>query len=182
MREYTVTKVSSQGPRTWESKFGPMETYRVMLEDTNEPIEINRKPGNDPKVGDKLFGTIETSDYRGVTSYKFKGAPRTNQPTKETPYYSKDTNEIKAEWAIGQAVAWLGRTQTESAMITDIETLARQLFQMVGRIKSSDDSAGYEKAKAIAGQIKNKDIVNQTFADGTPLPEDERINLDDIPF
>lgn len=178
MSEYTVARVSTQAPRTWKSKFGPMETYKVMFEGNNDAIEINRKPGNRPNVGDVLTGTIETSEFGGNVVKKFKSAPRQN-PT----FTPKDTSEIKAEWAIGQAISWLVSTGArETTVISDIEPLAKDLFRMVERIKSANSTGGYEKAKAIATQLKTGNVISQTFSDGTPLPSEETINLDEIPF
>lgn len=179
MAEYIISRVSSAPPREWsfdDKRTGrkiPMETYKVMFEGEEDPISVNRKPGDKPTVGEVLNGSIEENDY----GKKFKKAP--NPSGKFQP---KDTSEIKAEWAIGQAVT-LTLSQGAVNLDKNIEDWANKLYIMVDRVKAPKaDESGYEKAKLAAQKIKEK----QTFSDGSPVdeifPETETINLDDIPF
>lgn len=145
-----------------------MEAYRVMLEGERNAVEINRKAGNKPQVGDVLTGTIEDSEY----GYRFKAAPKPF-----TPSQGKDNSEIKAEWAIGQAIAWLD----DKADFSDVEPLARDLFNMVERVKTGELS-GFSKAKAVAASLGNKAENIEDEAEYPALGEEQPINLDDIPF
>lgn len=71
MSEYRIVQVSSKPPKTWTGKFGPMETYKIMVDGETEAVEINKKPGNVPKVGDVLYGTLDETEF-GI---KFKADP-----------------------------------------------------------------------------------------------------------
>lgn len=191
MSEYTIAKVSSQPPREWsfaDKKTGSavaMETYKVMLKGEDEPVEINRKPGNQPAVGELLSGTIESNEY----GRKFKAE---RKPFTPSPSY-KDTGEIKAEWSIGQAVNWLGSHTSEASDLTDVEPLARDFFHMVERIKTStanlQEGAGFLKARAAVEAMKARQpSTSQKVEEVTDLLDvvydvsEDPINLDDIPF
>lgn len=176
MAEFKIAKVSSAEPRSWsftDKRTGDkvqMETYKIMLEGVDEPVEINRKPGNIPSVGDVLTGTIEESDF----GRRFKADPK---PRPAFP--QKDTNEIKAEWAIGQAVALNGVGPEND--LERIELVALRLFHMVGRIKtSSAPPSGYDRARATAGTLA-KSAATQKVDDIFDIT-DEPVNLEDIPF
>lgn len=171
MTQYTIAKISQIKPRSWsfaDKRTGAdvqMETYKVMVEGEDDPIDINRKPGNAPTVGEVLAGTLEDTDF----GKKFK-------PERKpfTPGAGRDQAEIKAQWAIGTAVRLLKADGSDIAQDA-IERWGRTLFEMVGRVKTGTPS-GYEKAKEQADKIK------QTFGDGSPIPTDEPVNIDDIPF
>src|SRR5881396_458783 len=112
MAEFKIAKVSTAAPREWSFKDRrtgsdvPMETYKVMLEGEDDPVDINRKPGNAPAAGELLTGTIEDSDF----GKKFKPERKPFTPGGAP----KDTAEIKAEWAIGQANAYLSTEKDKS--------------------------------------------------------------------
>lgn len=180
MAEYTITQVSQKPPRTWsftDKRTGadvPMETYKVMFGGHDEPVDINRKPGKAPTVGEVLTGSIEPTDF----GFKFKPDRKPG-----TAWSSKDQESIRAQWAIGQAVAVFNAGKDTN--IGDIEKNAKDFYAMVDRVKGGVQSEqppasepGYEKAKAEAERIR------QTFSDGSPTPSDAdmQINLDNIPF
>lgn len=180
MADFTIARVSSQPPREWsftDKKTGnpvPMETYKVMFEKEEEPVDVNRKPGNPPQVGETLAGTIEDTDF----GRRFKADPK---PFTKGPFGGfKDQGEIKAQWAIGQAVAIaIATNTTESLGILAIENRAKELFSMVERVKTvqpTPPQTGFEKAKATAAQL------NKPGLDTVNFDVDEPINLDDIPF
>lgn len=173
MGTFRVIRVSASEPRTWsfrDKRTGadvPMETYKVMVEGDNDPIEINRKPGDKPQVGEVLTGRMENTEY----GKRFKKEARPY-----TPSQGKDEAAIKAMWSIGQAVAFLGYHPEEST-ITDIEPLAKDLFAMVERVKTGEPS-GFAQAAAVVEKIKAKDDVKEVFDDF----KDEPVDLDSIPF
>lgn len=149
MSDYTITKVSENDPRSWsfvgrEGKRVPMETYRVMVSDREGPVEVNRKPGNRPSVGEVLTGTITEDEYGA----KFKTAPKPRSGG-----FSADPvrqADIKAEWAIGKVVDCLG---VEDLIV--VETKAKQLFAMVERVKAGPSPAsGYDQARSVADKLK----------------------------
>lgn len=175
-KEYKITAVSAKPPRPWtfkDKRTGSevqMESYRVMLEGESEPVEINRKPGNPPKKDELLFGDIKDGEY----GKKF--TPE-RKPFGAAP---KDTAEIKAEWAIGQAV----QLNTDGDL-TKIEKVAVELYNMVERVKTGMMAAprsladAYRNMKAATADKEDIPVVPD-------LPQDdfekEEINLDDIPF
>jgi hypothetical protein len=156
--EHKITAVSKRPPKTWTSKYGPMETYLVRLDGNDEAIEINRKPGNVPQEGEELYGTIEETDF----GKRFKPAKKPfNQDYKGQV---RDDATVKAQFAIKAAINYL----PAQAPMTDVEATARTFFDMVDRIKSP-------KADGDKGNTEKK--VDEVY-DVT----DEPINLNDIPF
>lgn len=186
MAEYIISRVSSTEPKEWsfdDKRTGQkvyMETYKVMFNDEPDPILVHRKQGDKPKLNEILLGTIEETDF----GKKFKKEPKQNG------FRPKDTNEIKAEWAIGQAIEYFKTCEfathkAENEELPRIEELANSFYKMVERVKANTVAdSGYDKAKAAAQKIKEK----QSFSDGSPVdnvfPVNDRdeINLDDIPF
>ncbi len=172
MSDFKVVRTSSQPPKTWSFKDKrtladvPMETYKVMVEGEEDAIDVNRKPGNPPQVGDILSGTLEVTDF----GKRFKAAPKTGF----TNFAPKDQAEIKAEWAIGQAVT-LEKGPDGKYTLKSIELTADALFAMVDRVKLS----GAAPAKPTLAEVR--DDISKTFNNGEPLP-DEPINLDEIGF
>ena len=66
---YKIEAVSDE-VRKYESKYGPMISYRVKFSGNEQAIEIARKETSPaPKVGDELEGTIDMSSQYGP---KFK--------------------------------------------------------------------------------------------------------------
>lgn len=136
MSEFTITKVSAQPPRSWsfnDRRTGnavPMVTYKVMLEGIEEPVDLNRKPGMLPAAGEVLVGALEESDF----GKKFKPERKPFAPGS-----GKDSKEIRAEWAIGQANAWLISEKEKN--MSDVEPLAKDFFAMVDRVKDSGATA-----------------------------------------
>lgn len=163
MSDYTITRVSSAEPRTWKD----MEIYKVMVEGEDESVDVFRKAGDKPTVGEVLTGTIE----RGQYGNKFKKESKPYTPGAKGNYQPKDEAGIKGMWAIGQAIALLG----PKSDVSEVEPLATDLFNMVDRVKTGQLS-GYAKASATAQALKNKTAVKETW------PDNEKINLDEIPF
>jgi hypothetical protein len=176
MADYMIARVSSKPPREWsftDKKTGAkvdMETYNVMLEGENDPVEVNRKPGDRPAIGEVLSGRLEDTGY----GKRFKRESKPYTPGAGKSYQPKDEAAIKAMWSISQAVAFLGLHPKE-AVLTDVEPLARDLFGMVDRVKTGQVS-GYEKAAATAQQIKQK-AVDTAWGGQT-----QEVNLEEIPF
>lgn len=170
MPEYKISKVSAGPPKAWsfkDKKTGndiPMETYKVMLEGVDEPVDLSRKPGNLPKVDELLLGTIEPTDF----GQRFKAERKPYTPG--AGFSPKDQDGIKAQWAIRQAVALhnhLGSQDKDNIPnLAFIENTAQELFHMVERVKTS------------------KLTAQAVFADGTPVPtsDDGMIDVSDIPF
>lgn len=68
-QDYQVTQVSPE-TRSFETKFGPMVSYKVKLEGVDEVVELAQKTDTSaPAAGDTLYGSIDTSGSFGP---KFK--------------------------------------------------------------------------------------------------------------
>lgn len=172
MPEYKISKVSAGPPKAWsfkDKKTGndiPMETYKVMLEGIDEPVDLSRKPGNLPKVDELLLGTIEPTDF----GQRFKAERKPYTPG--AGFSPKDQDGIRAQWAIGQAQEWAKAAQEsgDNGIMANwnerVEYQAKELFHMVSRVKTS------------------KLTAQAVFADGTPVPtsDDGMIDISDIPF
>lgn len=62
-QDYKITAVSQQ-VKDWQSNYGPMKTYKLMLEGRTEACEINKKADSaPPTVGQVLYGNITTNEY-----------------------------------------------------------------------------------------------------------------------
>lgn len=156
-QEYKIAAVSPQ-TKSWSSQHGEFITYYIKVEGDDEPVQLNKKSGSPkPQVGEELYGSINTSEY----GKKFKSEKRPfnkDNPDKQ--------NQIKAQWAIGQAKDWVLQTTQDFG---EIERTAAQFFAMVDRIKTSQ----------LPTTIKST-VVTETKKDVVVDPDE--INLDDIPF
>lgn len=186
---YKITRVSSQPPREHYSQKYNSTTYyiKVMLEGHDRPVSIGKRAPDALKVGDTVYGTILPTAY-DADNFKLEG----NKPFAPP----KDTNEIKAEWAIGQAVTLYmpQKTAENRPDFEEIELYAKEVYRMVDRVKASQPSpapsqSGYEKAKAQAEAIKTRQPSSSDGSNGfitddgmVDVTGDEVINLDDIPF
>jgi len=67
--QYTIKAVNPQ-TRSYETKFGPMVSYKVLFEGIDQAVEISQKSTSKaPEVGDVVEGTIDMSGQYGP---KFK--------------------------------------------------------------------------------------------------------------
>lgn len=142
-QEFRIEQVSNRPPETFSTSYGELEKYKVMLGGYDEPVTVNRKPGNVPRVGDVLYGTVEKTSYglkfnrEDRPEFAQKGTAQTGKAS--SSYAPRDDKAIQAQWALGQSVAIaisLGRSEDLGA----IETLAKDLFAMIDRVKNSDTS------------------------------------------
>jgi hypothetical protein len=61
--EYKITAVS-QETRNYDTKFGPMVSYKLKLEGVEEPVELGQKATSPaPQAGQMLNGNIENTQY-----------------------------------------------------------------------------------------------------------------------
>lgn len=186
---YTVTEVSSKPPTTWEGRYGQMETYKVKLEGVDEPVEVNRKPGNVPKPAEALYGEIKSTEY----GYKFSPEKKPwNGLSGGGQKYTRDDSAIRAQWAIGQSVVLYNANNEDSLgpHMNVIEAQAKELYAMVDRVKGETPvktletpQTGYDKAKQVRKQLDYDASDDPEFASmmAKGLEADD-IKLDDIPF
>lgn len=109
-----------------------------------EPVKWVVKDPTKFKVGDKVYGSITDEKSKAGKPYlrfRREKAPEvtyTQQQDKPSPeYWDNKQSQIKAQWAIGQALNWV--KQPESQVFNEIEPIAKQLFAMVDRVANPID-------------------------------------------
>lgn len=197
MAEFKIAKVSEQPPKEWKGPHGPVYYIKVLLEGHTKPVSVGKKKPDALRVGDIIYGNIEESDLP-EDKFKPEQKPEYVKPdSKQSDEYWADKQmQIRAQWAIGQAVNSI--KSDGEVTLDEIETVAKELYAMVDRVKGSSEStdpkawtsgqtqmpstgqtsiaSGYEKAKATAQALK-PDVVHDVDLDDRDI-----INLDDIPF
>lgn len=142
--EFTIQQVSTRPPEAWQSSYGPMEKYKVIVNGYDDPVALNRKPGNRPQVGESLYGTVESTPYglkfnrEDKPQFANPSGQNTQSGKASSTYVPRDDKAIQAQWAIGQAVQIsiaLGRHED----LGTIESLAKDMFSMIDRVKDSKD-------------------------------------------
>lgn len=165
-QEYTIEKISEQEPRKWDGPHGIVYYIKVKLKDVDKPVSIGKKKPDALKAGMTVYGTIEESDLP-EDKFKAEKAPDGSyggqkQDGRDNDYWDKKDRQIRAQWAIGQAVqlhiAVTAKGGEEAQSIVDT---AKQLFAMVERVVTD---------------TKEDEVV-----DFDPNDTDI-VNLNDIPF
>lgn len=115
----------------------------VSFSGVSEPIDMTCKKL--PVIGESEHGVIEFYQTKaGAQRQKFTRKQKEEfsapTPKKEWEPRADHHEEIKAQWAIGQAVALLKETGTVDAFGKQIEETARELYAMVDRVKGSSES------------------------------------------
>jgi hypothetical protein len=138
-----------------------------------DPMEV--------KVNDTFYGHFEEKESKIGNKYmRFYRDKKDDQPSlpqqgldpsKSVPqkdqYWDDKNAQIRAQWAIGQAVSAFDEDTTATNYLTNVETLAKDLFAMVDRVKGSSEStdlSGYDKFKA-----------SRPTKDDVPEPSDEEM-------
>ena len=136
------------------------------FEGVGEPVKWVLRDPTKPVLGQEYYGEItEETSRKGGKYLRFRPknaedqAAPSDKPTEE--YWDAKNAQIKAQWAIGQAVQIFTYEQTEKQVVGlgGIESTAKELFEMVDRVK--EGMTGYDKAKAVAYSLKE------------PAPSDE---------
>lgn len=172
-QDYTIKAVKPT-PKEWQSQYGPMLTWLIQVEGNGEPVQLNKKADSpQPKPGDRIYGHIEDTEY----GQKFKGAPRPPGASG----YQKSPEEREGMYrcnALNNAVAIFtdGTGTTPSGEI--ITDLADKFYAWLkGESPAPAEATGYDKAKAMAAQLKKpaigKEIPDQPdFESAEEMPED----------
>lgn len=90
--------------------------------------------------------------------------------------YSRDDEAIKAQWAIGQAVAWCSAHDLESAAI---EPQAKEFFKMIDRVKGGEPTPEAKPSVDTAREVFGGE---ETVLTGDEPDFDKPVDLADIPF
>lgn len=177
---YKITKVS-ETVRDYDTKFGAMKSYKVMLENETDPVEISQKASTPaPEAGQELSGSIQTTDYGKKFKKEFanggftggSGGNKTESPEKQDSIMKM--NALNNAVNIGSNHKWEG---TSTILATADEFLdwlrsGKSTETPVGKPVDKELQTGYEKAKANWG--KEEPPIESFDAD--------EINLDEIPF
>lgn len=157
MAQYKITKVSVEEPRKWDNpKGGTIFYIKTLLEGHDRPVSIGKKSPDALKVGDTVYGTINPDPEHPEDKFKadppqFGGGQTSFGGSSKPPYIPKDEAAIKAMWAIGQVMNYMGNAVPEGKVvnITDdflenVTEAASRLFIMVDRVKGSTDTKADE--------------------------------------
>lgn len=159
----------------------------MALEGEGEPVRIVVKDPMQYSDGMTLYGHITDETSKANKPYKrFRRESKpdvtyTKQGSQEKPtdeYWADKQAQIRAQWAIGQAVRYVGIVE-EDEMLDKIEQTAKELYAMVDRVKdsNSDKEAQEELGLEVADKVDNdKDQVHED------VDEDKPIDLSEIPF
>lgn len=132
----TYTIKSIKKTKTWESQYGEMQSYAMVLEGVGEPVQLNKKMPIkvEPKAGDTLYGTLQEQEHDGRTYYKFKVENQQQPGFKGQP---RDDKAIHAQFAIRLATeVWIAQGCPSEAY-DNIEEEAKHFFKMISRVKES---------------------------------------------
>ena len=155
IQNYTLKSFT---PSDFKDDYGNTWCTATFEEASAEPVKWVVKEVSKPVIGREYYGEItEETSRKGGKYLRFRSKPVEDKPKEDKEeYWDAKNAQIKAQWAIGQAVQLsLGK----KVPFTDIEQDARRFFNMVDRVK--EGLTGYDKAKAVADSLKE------------PAPSDE---------
>lgn len=179
--QYTIKAVSSQ-TRSYETKFGPMISYKVMFEGEETPVEVSQKAATAaPKVGDVVEGTIDTSGQYGPKFKKeynqggFGGAPRGGSSGGNK--YQSDPFTMYLSYAKDVAVALIG---TKDGFDADKFADILEQVELGGKTLYGSRPGAEEKteSKDVAPTTVSDKSIEEFFADEGDKP----IDTIEIPF
>lgn len=165
--EYTIrafkgTDFKDQNGNTWCS---------VTFEGVSEPIKWVVKDPTTVNVGDKVYGKITDETSKAGNPYRrFRREKRPEQPEnapqgQSDEYWQQRNHEIRAQWAIGQAVSTVDWTEKGVAIYEAVEQKAKQLYAMVERVASGEPTD--EETEISEEDIKK--IDEETFLNDIPF-------------
>lgn len=182
---YKVVNAMKTG--SYESQYGEddgtgkkvMVKYTVQFEGSDDAVEVSQKPSTAaPKTGDELDGTIESTQY----GKRFKKAAGNGGGKGSYAPDPATRASIEAQTSLNDATTAVKDFYTLSGPTKDMK-----LSDYVGKIvqvsklfagslagKSVESSNSVEIVKAVMPGAEEVTI--------TDLPENDKINLDDIPF
>lgn len=128
--------------------------------------KINWMTKTTPEKGAKYWGWLEKTSTGKSVKFKWdkQNAPREGNTGSTSPnsWQPRDDSHIRAQWAIGQAMA--ASNHVDKAPLDQVEQLARELFAMVDRVKDSLKEANKENVEQVMGVTE------------------EPVDMSDIPF
>lgn len=172
--EVTIT-VKEARPRPWEKPNSTQVWWSVVTEEhPSEPtkfIQDTAKNAPDPLPGKKYLGAVWATTPDRFYAKEEVGAESSSAPAKkewqsDEEFYGNKSAEIKAQWAIRQAVKLYSVQKDEvdkllkeaSMEMDDIDFIERQaveLYAMVDRVKGSSESTNPKATKTSTEQAEN---------------------------
>lgn len=133
MSEYKILQISTQKPpRNWKTRRGDgYVAYKMLFEGIEEPVEASVADDRIPKTGETITGDIKPGEF---------GNNLVEWRPKKT-FQGRDDASIKAQFAIKAAIAWTPK----DAGLGTVETVAKELYNMVDRIKSQEAKSPIDK-------------------------------------
>ena len=150
MGSFKITAVSTDVTE-FDSKYGKMKSYKLKISDSNgedHVVSMNQKGTTPaPEVGSTINGIVDMSGQYGP-SFKKEFAPQSSSGGSgggSSGYVPREDHheDIKAEWAIGQAIALLTiqHAQDPSSLETDeVEPTARLLLDVLASITLKEEA------------------------------------------
>lgn len=198
-QEYKVTSVENTGKQDqngndmfWVSFDGVQDNALMFAKKMPETgtLEYGELTNETGKTGKPYLRFRRKQKEDGQT---FHSEVKSFKGEKE---YTDHHEEIKAQWAIGQAVQWC--IAHPSQVYDDIEGTAKEFYVMVDRVKGNDPkeqrgiednpATGYDVFKSAGGQVKSQALADDqpptSAYDDVVVEEidDSPIDLSEIPF
>jgi hypothetical protein len=178
---YKVVNAMKTG--TYESQYGEddgsgkkvMVKYTVQFEGSDDAVEVSQKPTTAaPKPGDEMDGTIETTQY----GKRFKKAAGSGDGFNRAAGPATRAS-IEAQTSLNAAVTTV---RDYYALLEPGTNSELKLSEYVGKV--------VQVSKVFAGTLAGKDVgadpvatVQEVMPGAEEVkPENDTINLDDIPF
>lgn len=196
-KDYLIKAIKKQDE--WESSYGKMQSYALVLEGVGEPVKLNKKVPveKEPQIGDSLFGIVEEKKNRtGGIYLQFKTerrleAPQNGSQGQSNEYWLEKDKQIRAQWAIGQSLSkfeencYQASDENRATLLANIEDFAKELFSMVDRVKTGEtikpEKDPFEDNMS-GKHLDPEDDPETLKRMESEITQDEPINLDDIPF
>jgi formylmethanofuran dehydrogenase subunit A len=148
----------------------------------SEPVKWVVKDPTTVVKGQQYYGQIvEAISKAGKPYLRFKREQRLEASTGNSPQtFSKNSDAIRAQWAIGQAVQ-LAIADNLTDIVT-IEATAKTLFAMVERVKAGTTTASAvnDPGKTYSGTSDK--ISDAEFASLSSHPDMGEPDFSDIPY
>lgn len=180
-QDFKIEQVSSRAPEEFNTAYGTLEKYRIMLPGYSEAITINKKPGNRPKAGDVIYGTVENTTY----GLKFNSESRpeyagkdSKQSTSRASYQPRDDKAIQAQFAIKAAIATVVPSYEKGTVPADaeIESWAHDYMAMIERVKIGSDPAPYPESDSPPPDVRSDGTYPEP-GDRDWVPDDKDLDF-----
>lgn len=175
--QFKTITIAETDKRPWQKPGSEQFWHTIVIKEfPSEPIKFiqdKAKGAPTPEVGKQFQGKVYRDEKGGMKFY-----PSTPRQSKQ----SRDDAAIRAQWAIGQSVAWHSTRNTPDTpknielRFASIEEAAKKFYAMVDEVKNSNVVTGEQKT---AQPISDPEFASLM---ATSIDQGTEINVDDIPF